>query len=107
MAWVLVIVGGLFETVFAVCLKFSEGFTKLWPTVGFAVAVAISMRLLGLGLRDLPVGTAYAVWTGIGAAGTAAYGILFLDDPATVLRVTAIALIVGGVVMLNLAGSAH
>jgi len=104
MAWVFVIVGGLFETVFAVCLKFSEGFTKPWPTLGFVVAVTISMGLLGLGLRELPVGTAYAVWTGIGAAGTALYGILFLDDPATVLRITAIVLIVGGVVVLNLAG---
>ena len=104
MAWVFVIVGGLFETVFAVFHKFSEGFTKPWPTRGFVAAVTISMGLLGLGLRELPVGTAYAVWTGIGAAGTALYGILFLDDPATVLRITAIVLIVGGVVVLNLAG---
>jgi len=108
MAWVLVIVGGLFETVFAVCLKVSDGFSRLWPTVGFVVSVAISMGLLGLGLRELPVGTAYAVWTGIGAAGTAVVGMLFLDDPATLLRISAILLIVGGVVMLNLAGgSAH
>ena len=108
MAWVLVIVGGLFETVFAVCLKVSDGFSRLWPTVGFVVSVAINMGLLGLGLRELPVGTAYAVWTGIGAAGTAVVGMLFLDDPATLLRISAILLIVGGVVMLNLAGgSAH
>jgi quaternary ammonium compound-resistance protein SugE len=107
MAWALVIVGGLFETVFAVCLKASDGFTRLWPTVGFVVSVTISMGLLGLGLRDLPVGTAYAVWTGIGAAGTAAVGILYFDDPATLLRISAIVLIIAGVVMLNLSGSAH
>ncbi|PSL06938.1 quaternary ammonium compound-resistance protein SugE [Haloactinopolyspora alba] len=108
MAWLFVIVGGLFETAFALCLKASDGFSKLWPTLGFAVSVAISMGLLGLGLRDLPVGTAYAVWVGIGAVGTAVVGILYLGDPATVLRTAAIAMIVGGVVMLNLAGgSAH
>lgn len=108
MAWLLVIVGGLFETAFALFLKASDGFTKLWPTLGFAVSVTISMGLLGLGLRDLPVGTAYAVWVGIGAVGTALVGILYLDDPATILRVLAISLIVGGVVMLNLAGgTAH
>lgn len=104
MAWLFVIVGGLFETVFAVCLKLSDGFTRLWPTVGFAVSVTVSMGLLGLGLRELPVGTAYAVWTGIGAAGTAVVGMLLLDDPVTVVRLTAISLIVGGVIMLNLAG---
>lgn len=104
MAWVFVIVGGLFETLFALCLKASDGFTKLWPTLGFVVTVIISMGLLVLGLRELPVGTAYAVWTGIGAAGTAIVGMLFLDDPATLLRVSAITLIIGGVVLLNVAG---
>lgn len=108
MAWLYVIVGGLFETVFAVSLKESNGFSRLWPTVSFAVSVVISMALLGLGLRELPVGTAYAVWTGIGAAGTAAVGMLFMDDPATFLRIAAIGLIVCGVILLNLAGgSAH
>ena len=107
-AWLFVIVGGLFETAFALCLKASDGFSKLWPTVGFIVSVSISMGLLGLGLRTLPVGTGYAVWVGVGAAGTAIVGILFLGDPATLLRAGAIALIVGGVIMLNLAeGSAH
>ena len=108
MAWLFVIVGGLFETMFAVSLKASDGFTRLWPTLGFAVSVTISMGLLGLGLKSLPVGAAYAVWVGIGAAGTAVAGMLFLDDPASVLSILAIALIIGGVVMLNLAGgSAH
>ena len=108
MAWLFVIIGGLFETAFALCLKASEGFTKLWPTVGFVLSVTVSMGLLGLGLRTLPVGTGYAVWVGIGAVGTAIVGILYLGDPATLLRVAAIALIVGGVIMLNLAeGAAH
>lgn len=108
MAWVYVIVGGLFETIFALFLKASDGFTKLWPSLGFAAAVTVSMGLLGLGLRELPVGTAYAVWVGIGAVGTATAGIVLYDDPATLARVTAIALIVGGVVMLNLAdGATH
>ncbi|HEY9408399.1 MAG TPA: multidrug efflux SMR transporter [Jiangellaceae bacterium] len=107
MAWLLVIVGGLFETAFALFLKFSDGFTKLWPTVGFAVTMVISLGLLSLGLRELPVGTAYAVWTGIGATGTAIVGMLFLHDPVSVLRVLAISLIVGGVILLNLAGAGH
>jgi quaternary ammonium compound-resistance protein SugE len=104
MAWLSVIVGGLFETLFAVCLKASDGFTKFWPTVGFVVSVSISMGLLGLGLKSLPVGTAYAVWVGIGAVGTAVVGMLYLGDPMSLMRITAIALIVGGVVMLNLSG---
>ncbi|MGH8827482.1 MAG: DMT family transporter [Jiangellaceae bacterium] len=105
MAWLSVIVGGLFETLFAICLKASDGFTKFWPTVGFVVSVSISMGLLGLGLKSLPVGTAYAVWVGIGAVGTAVVGMLYLGDPMSLMRITAIALIVGGVVMLNLSGS--
>lgn len=105
MAWLSVIVGGLFETLFAVCLKASDGFTKFWPTVGFVVSVSISMGLLGLGLKSLPVGTAYAVWVGIGAVGTAVVGMLYLGDPMSLMRISAIALIVGGVVMLNLSGS--
>ncbi|TDE01313.1 DMT family transporter [Jiangella asiatica] len=108
MAWLYVIVGGLFETAFAVSLKESQGFSRLWWTLSFAISVIISMVLLGIGLRDLPVGTAYAVWTGIGAAGTAIVGMLFMNDPASMLRISAIGLIVGGVVLLNLAGgTAH
>jgi quaternary ammonium compound-resistance protein SugE len=106
MAWLYVIVGGLFETAFAVSLKESQGFTRLWPTLSFAVSVTVSMLLLGLGLREIPVGTAYAVWTGIGAAGTAVVGMLFFEDPASLLRLAAIGLIVCGVILLNLAGGA-
>lgn len=105
MAWALVIVAGAFETVFAVCLKLSDGFSRLWPTLGFLGASIISFTLLSIGLRSLPVGSAYAAWTGIGAVGTAVFGILFLDDPATLLRIAAILLIVTGVILLNLSGA--
>jgi quaternary ammonium compound-resistance protein SugE len=105
MAWAMVIVAGLFETAFAVSLKLSDGFSR-WPwTVAFAVFATISFTLLSLGLRELPVGSAYAVWTGIGAAGTAIVGMLFLKDPVTTVRLLSILLIVSGVVGLNLASS--
>ncbi|SKA02758.1 quaternary ammonium compound-resistance protein SugE [Marinactinospora thermotolerans DSM 45154] len=103
MAWILLIIAGLLETVFAIALKMSEGFTRLWPTVTFAAAAA-SFTLLSLSLRSLPVGTAYAVWTGLGASGTAVFGMMFLGDPVQVLRIVAIVLILAGVVALQLAG---
>jgi len=105
MAWVYLIIAGLMETVFAVALKQSDGFSRLWPSVTFAVASAISFTLLSLALRTLPVGTAYAVWTGIGAAGTAIVGIVFLGESRDILRLVSITLIVAGVVGLRLAGS--
>jgi quaternary ammonium compound-resistance protein SugE len=101
MAWVLLITAGVFETGFAVMLKLSDGFTKLLPTVLFCVFALVSFGLLNLALRDLPVGTAYAVWTGIGAAGTAIAGILALGEPAGALRVAAISLIVIGAIGLQ------
>jgi quaternary ammonium compound-resistance protein SugE len=104
-AWALLIVGGLFETAFAVSLKYSEGFTRLWPTVSFLVCAVVSFVLLTVALRDLPVGTAYAVWTGIGAVGTAVVGMVWLGDSAAFVRIASIMLIVGGIVGLNLAGS--
>jgi quaternary ammonium compound-resistance protein SugE len=108
MAWALVIVAGLFETAFAVSLKLSEGFSRLGWTLAFLVFSAISFTLLSIGLRSLPVGSAYAVWTGIGAAGTAVVGMVFLRDPVTTLRLLSILLIVAGVVGLNLSpSSAH
>jgi quaternary ammonium compound-resistance protein SugE len=103
-AWVMLIVAGLFETGFAVALKFSDGFSRLIPSVLFVVFAIVSFTLLNLALRTLPVGTAYAVWTGIGAAGTALLGILFLGEPANVARIASIGLIVAGVVGLQLAG---
>jgi len=104
MAWVALIAAGLFETAFAVCLKLSDGLRVLWPTVGFASSALVSFGLLTVALRELEVGPAYAVWTGIGAAGTAAVGMLFLGDAASALKLASIALILAGVIGLNLAG---
>jgi quaternary ammonium compound-resistance protein SugE len=104
MAWVLVIIAGCFEVGFALLLKQSDGFTKLWPTVGFAICALVSFGLLTISLKELPVGTAYAVWTGIGAAGTATFGIVIQGDPATALRITSIVLVIAGVVGLQLSG---
>ncbi len=106
MAWALVIVAGGFETAFAVSLKNSEGFSRLWWTVSFIVCAGISFTLLTIALRTLPVGTAYAVWTGIGAAGTAVVGMVLLGDPVGTIRILSILLIIAGVVGLNLAPSA-
>ncbi|WP_448611038.1 DMT family transporter [Geodermatophilus sp. URMC 60] len=105
MAWAMVIVAGLFETAFAVSLKLSEGFSRLGWSLAFISSAAVSFGLLSWALRSLPVGSAYAVWTGIGAAGTAIVGMVFLRDPVTTLRLVSIALIVGGVVGLNLSSS--
>ncbi len=102
MAWLFLIVAGLFEIGFALGLKYSEGFTRLWPTLGFLVSGGISFYLLSVAMRTLPVGTAYAVWTGIGAAGTAVLGILLLEESGDVFRVVSIALIVAGVIGLRL-----
>ena len=102
MAWLYLIVAGLFEIGFALGLKYSEGFTRLWPTLGFMVSGGISFYLLSVAMKTLPVGTAYAVWTGIGAAGTAVLGILLLRESSDVFRVISIALIVAGVVGLRL-----
>ncbi len=107
MAWVLVILAGVLEVGFAVALKASDGFSRLGPTMAFVVCAVASFSLLNVALRDLPIGTAYAVWTGIGAAGTALVGIVFLDEPADVLRVASIALIVVAVAGLQLAGGGH
>jgi len=104
MAWFMVIIAGIFEMGFAVLLKQSHGITRLWPTMGFAVCAVISFGLLSQALRHLEVGPAYAVWTGIGAAGTAIVGILALDESASTIKLTSIALILVGVIGLNLAG---
>lgn len=103
MAWVVLFIAGLFEVGWAVGLKFTDGFTRLWPSVATAVALIGSMGLLALALRTLPLGTAYAVWTGIGTVGTAVLGILLFREPATAMRLICIALIVAGIVGLRLA----
>jgi len=107
MAWLLVIVAGILETGFAVCLKLSHGFTRLWPTIAFASFALGSFGLLTLALRRLDVGPAYAVWTGIGAAGTAIYGMVFLGDLVSTLKIVSISFVIIGVVGLQLSGSAH
>lgn len=104
MAWVLVVIAGLFETGFAVMLKLSHGLTKLWPTAGFAACALISFSMLTAALRHLEVGAAYAVWTGIGATGTAIVGMVFLGESVSALKVLSIGLVLGGVVGLNLSG---
>lgn len=107
MAWILLITAGLLETAFAVALKYSDGFSKLIPTLAFFLFAAGSFGLLNLALRDLPIGTAYAVWTGIGAAGTAIIGMLFLGEPATAIRIGGVALVVAGAVALQQGGGGH
>jgi quaternary ammonium compound-resistance protein SugE len=104
MAWLLIVVAGLFETGFAILLKQSANFTRLWPTVGFAACALISFGLLTRALGRLGVGPAYAVWTGIGAAGTAAIGILVLGESVSTLKLVSIGLVLAGVVGLNLSG---
>ncbi len=103
-AWVALLVAGLFEIVWALGLKYSEGFTRWWPSVVVAVGAAASFWLLALAMRVLPAGTAYAVWTGIGAAGTAALGIVLLGESANAMRIGSIALIVAGVLGLRFSG---
>ena len=105
MSWVLLIAAGLCETAWALALKQSDGFSKAGPTVAFLVMLVVSMFLLALALRDLPVGTGYAVWTGIGAVGAAVAGMVWLGDPAVAARVVPIGLIAVGVVWLALAAA--
>ena len=102
MAWLVLFVAGLFEVGWAVGLKYTEGFTRLVPTLLTAASLVLSMALLGLAVRTLPLGTAYAVWTGIGTIGTAALGVLLFGEPATAARLVCIGLIVAGIVGLKL-----
>ena len=104
MAWLILIASGLLETVWAIALKQSDGFSKPGWVVVFAVAAALSLGGLAIALKDLPVGSAYAIWTGIGTVGAALVGVLVLGEPATALRAFGIALILGGVVALRVAG---
>ncbi|MET0625745.1 MAG: quaternary ammonium compound efflux SMR transporter SugE [Pyrinomonadaceae bacterium] len=102
MAWLYLFVAGLMEVAWAVGLKYTEGFTRLWPSVWTAVALVLSMLLLAAAVRTLPLGTAYAIWTGIGAVGTAALGVVLFGEQATAARIVCIALIVAGLVGLKL-----
>jgi quaternary ammonium compound-resistance protein SugE len=102
MPWVLLLIAGLFEVAWAIGLKYTEGFTRLWPSVGTLAAMALSVVLLGLAMRSLPVGTAYAVWTGIGAVGTVILGIVLFAEPANAARLACVGLIVAGILGLKL-----
>jgi quaternary ammonium compound-resistance protein SugE len=102
MPWLILFFAGLFEVGWAVGLKYTEGFTRLWPSVATVVSMAISLGLLGIALRSLPLGTAYAIWTGIGTIGTVAFGIAVLAEPAGAVRLGCIAMILGGIAGLKL-----
>jgi quaternary ammonium compound-resistance protein SugE len=102
-AWVILVLAGLCEVGWAVGLKYTEGFTRLWPSLATIAAILLSLGLLGVALRDLPLGTAYAVWTGIGTLGTAVLGIWLFGESTSVLRLVCIGLILAGIVGLKLA----
>jgi len=105
MAWTYLVLAGLFEVGWAIGLKYTEGFTRLVPSVLTIISMVVSVLLLGLALKSLPVGTGYAVWTGIGTVGTALLGIYLLGEPATAARMACIGLIVAGILGLKLASS--
>ena len=102
MAWIYLAFAGLFEVGWAVGLKFTQGFTRLWPSLWTLASMGLSLGLLGLALKSLPLGTAYAVWTGIGTIGTVLVGILVLGEPATVARIACVGLIVAGIAGLKI-----
>ena len=102
MSWILLFVAGLFEIGWAIGLKYTDGFTRLWPTVGTVASMVISLGLLGIAMKSLPVGTAYAVWVGVGAVGTAILGIVLLGEPANAGRMISLALIIAGIIGLKL-----
>jgi quaternary ammonium compound-resistance protein SugE len=102
MSWGYLVIAGLLEVAWAVGLKYTAGFTKLWPSVFTLTTMAGSVGMLGLALRSLPLGTAYAIWTGIGTVGTAVFGMMMLNEPAGALRLLSIGLIVAGIVGLKL-----
>ena len=102
MNWMILVLAGLFEIGWAIGLKYTDGFTKLWPTVGTVASMIISLGLLGIAMKSLPVGTAYAVWVGVGAVGTAILGIVLLGEPANAGRMISLALIIAGIIGLKL-----
>ncbi len=105
MAWGLLFLAGLFEVGWAIGLKYSDGLSRLWPTIWTAGAMAVSVWLLGLAMKNLPIGTAYGVWVGVGAVGTAILGIILFGESAGVVRLASIALIVAGIIGLKLTSS--
>jgi quaternary ammonium compound-resistance protein SugE len=103
MTWFVLILAGLFEIGWAIGLKYTDGFTRLWPTIATLLSMIVSIGLLGFAMKSLPVGTAYAIWVGIGAIGTVVLGIILFGEPANTLRIASLALIVAGIVGLKLA----
>ena len=103
MNWFILVLAGIFEIGWAIGLKYTEGFTRLLPTVGTIVAMIISLGLLGIAMKSLPVGTAYAIWVGVGAVGTVILGIVLLGEPANPLRLISVGLIIAGIIGLKLA----
>ncbi len=106
MAWLLLILAGLFEIAWAIALKYSEGFTRLWPSVIFGVCAWLSFILLSQAIKEIPIGSSYAVWTGIGAVGVAIAGIAWFGEPASLARIACIALILIGIVGLRITAPA-
>ena len=102
MNWVILGVAGLFEVGWAIGLKYTAGFTRLWPTVGTVLAMIVSLGLLGIAMKALPVGTAYSIWVGVGAIGTVVLGIVLLGEPANAARIISVALILAGIIGLKL-----
>lgn len=102
MVWAYLVIAGVFEIVWAIGLKYTDGFSRLWPSIGTALAMVLSVTFLGLAMKSLPVGTAYAIWTGIGAVGTVLMGIVLFAEPATAVRLACVGLIVAGIIGLKL-----
>jgi quaternary ammonium compound-resistance protein SugE len=103
MNWIILFVAGLFEVGWAIGLKYTDGFSRFWPTVWTVLSMIVSLSLLGIAMKNLPVGTAYAIWVGVGAVGTVVLGILLLGDSASTGRMISVALIIAGIVGLKLA----
>ena len=103
MAWVILLIAGLCEVSWAIGLKYTDGFTRLWPTLGTVAAMIVSMWLLGIAMKSLPVGTAYSVWVGVGAVGTVILGIVLFGESANPVRLISVALIIAGIIGLKLA----
>ncbi len=103
MAWIILVIAGLFEVGWAIGLKYTEGLTRLWPTVWTVLAMIISLWLLGIAMKSLPVGTAYSIWVGVGAVGTVILGIVLLGESANAARLISVALIIAGIIGLKFA----
>lgn len=103
MSWLILVTAGLFEIVWAIGIKYTQGFTRLWPSVGTLAAMLVSIVLLSIAMKSLPVGTAYAVWVGVGAVGTAIFGIILFGESASLMRLLSLGLIVAGIIGLKLA----